>query len=262
MTSTSHDELQELRRRIDETDDELLAAVARRLDLCRQVAEVKRATGTPMMNEQRLAAVRRRATEFAERSGVDAGFLGDLFDAITAEACYLEQEILGPEEGGRSRLANSAKRIDHVAIAVRDLAAAIATFRDRYGFEVVERRQVSGEVSGMDSATLRAGGVTFVLCQGDSPRSNVSQYIEHYGPGVQHIAIEVRGQLELLRDFGAREADLLTGVINAPGLDQSFTRREHNTGIQLEFVTRTDNAGFDDSNVRELFAAMERENVF
>jgi 4-hydroxyphenylpyruvate dioxygenase-like putative hemolysin len=90
----------------------------------------------------------------------------------------------------------------------------------------------------------------------------VSRYIEHYGPGVQHIAIEVDGQEALLEDLRQRKNDMLTGIIHASGLDQSFTKRETNTGIQVEFVTRTGNTGFHDDNVRELFAAMERENVY
>ncbi|WP_445271854.1 hypothetical protein, partial [Streptomyces sp. DSM 41978] len=132
----------------------------------------------------------------------------------------------------------------------------------RYGFELVERRVVDGAASGMDSATLQAGGVTFVLCQGDSPESNVSRYIEHYGPGVQHVALEVSEQAQVQDDLRERDADLLTGIIHGPGLDQSFTRRDTNSGIQLEFVTRTGNEGFDDTNVRELFTAMERDGAF
>ena len=114
----------------------------------------------------------------------------------------------------------------------------------------------------MLTATIRAGGVTFVLCQGDSPRSNVSQYIAAYGPGVQHIALEVVEHDGLVADLLKREADLLTQILHAPGLDQTFTKRDGNTGVQLEFVSRNNHTGFDDNNIRELFIAMERENVY
>ena len=152
--------------------------------------------------------------------------------------------------------------IDHVAIAVRDLDAAIAHYRDVLGFELRERRQIAGRISGMDSAVMEAGGVKFVLVQGDSPESNVSRYIEAYGPGVQHVAIEVPDPQEAIEDLRARGADLLTGIINGPGLDQIFTKREPNSGIQLEIIARAENEGFDPRNVQELFEAMERENVF
>jgi chorismate mutase-like protein len=261
MTVTNTSELAALREDIDSIDDALLDLLRRRVRTCERIADYKRDNGVPMMQQDRLDALRGKLRDYAAAHELDEEFLADVFDVVTQEACRLEDAVIEGRTASNG-LAGRARRIDHVAIAVRDLEQAITMFRDRYGFAVLERRQVQGEVSGMDSATLRAGGVTFVLCQGDSPRSNVSQYIEHYGPGVQHIAIAVRGQRELLDDLADRGADLLTGVINAPGLDQSFTKREANTGVQLEFVTRTDNDGFSDNNVRELFAAMERENVY
>lgn len=260
-TTTENRSIAELRERLDRTDDALLDLLAERLRTCREIAEVKRAGNLPMMAQDRLDALAEKVRGFGGRNGVDPDFLAELFGLVTAETCRIEDEII-TGSGSGSGLAGRAVRIDHVAIAVRDLDAAIDMFATRFGFTMLERRQVAGEFSGMDSATMRAGGVTFVLVQGDSPASNVSRYIEHYGPGVQHIALAVRGHADLLADLGERGANLLTGIIHAPGLDQSFTTREPNTGIQLEFVTRTDNAGFDDDNVRELFAAMERENVF
>jgi methylmalonyl-CoA epimerase len=191
---------------------------------------------------------------------------------VVGEGCRFEDEIIGTSDGtaaparngqaARSVFARSAIGIDHVAIAVRDLDAAIAYYGDVLGFELRERRQISGRISGMDSAVMEAGGVKFVLVEGDSPESNVSRYIEAYGPGVQHVAIEVPDPQEALDDLRARGADLLTGIIHGPGLDQIFTKREPSSGIQLEIIARAENDGFDPSNVQELFEAMERENVF
>jgi methylmalonyl-CoA epimerase len=162
----------------------------------------------------------------------------------------------------RAALRDRAIAIDHAAIAVRDLESAITLFRDSFGFEVVEERQVEGSFSGMDSVVLRAGRVKLVLVQGTSPASNVSRYIEHYGPGVQHLAIEVDDAQSVLEDLRRRGCDLLTGVIHSPGLDQIFTRRDLSSGMQIEFIARSKNDGFSEDNVRELFQAMERENAF
>lgn len=257
--TTEHD-LNELRARIDDVDKRILDLVRERLDLCVRVAEHKREQDLPMMSPHRLDAVYERAARYADEHGLNKEFLRDVMELLTHETCRVEDDVIGGAE--RSPLGGNAVRIDHVAIAVRDLETAIAHFRDGFGFEMLERRQVSGAVSGMNSATLRAGGVTFVLCQGDTPESNVSRYVEHYGPGVQHVALAVRRQGDVLDDLRDRGADLLTGIINAPGLDQSFTTRDANSGIQVEFVTRSDNNGFEDSNVQELFEAMERENVY
>ncbi len=256
----SSDRLASLRADIDSADAQLLELLNRRMRICREIAEHKAANDVPMMAQDRLDGVFAKARAYAEANGLDVDFVTDVYDAITVESCRIEGEIIGdtPTEG----LASHALRIDHVAIAVRDLEEAIKLFCGVYGFSVIERRLVRGEVSGMDTATLRVGNVTFVLCQGDSPKSNVSRYVEHYGPGVQHIAISVRGQGDLVEELRERGAEMLTGVINSPGLDQSFTRREPNAGTQLEFVTRTTNKGFSDDNIRELFTAMEREDVY
>jgi chorismate mutase-like protein len=260
------DALAAFRERIDRVDERLLSALAERTTICREVAEHKRAQGIPMMQPDRVAAVEARWAELAAERGLDEDFARSLSRAVVAESCRVEDEIIGggdaPAPVGESAFARAAVAIDHVAIAVRDLDAAIAYYGDMLGFELEERRQISGRISGMDSAVMKAGGVKFVLVQGDSPESNVSRYIEAYGPGVQHVAIEVPDPQEAFDDLRARGADLLTGIIHGPGLDQIFTKREPNSGIQLEIIARAENDGFDPSNVQELFEAMERENVF
>jgi methylmalonyl-CoA epimerase len=167
----------------------------------------------------------------------------------------------GANGAGRG-LAERALAIDHVAIAVHSLPQAVDHFRDSFGFELVEEREVAGEFSGMVTAVLMAGEVKIVLVQGTSPASNVSRYIEHYGPGVQHVAIRVDDAEAALTDLRERGCDLLTGIIHADGLDQIFTRRDANSGMQVELISRSKNEGFSDNNVRELFEAMEREQVF
>ncbi len=267
-TSTQTDALTSFRERIDRVDEQLVSALAERVAICREVAEHKREQGIPMMQPERVAAVEERWASLAAERGLDAGFARATARATIAEGCRVEDAIIGsdgdaePAPAGRSAFARSAIAIDHVAIAVRDLDAAIAYYGDVLGMELEERRQVSGRISGMDSAVMRAGGVKFVLVQGDSPESNVSRYIEAYGPGVQHVAIEIPDAQAAIEDLRARGADLLTGIINGPGLDQIFTKREPSSGMQLEIIARSENEGFDPRNVQELFEAMERENVY
>ncbi len=264
-TSTQTAALASFRERIDRVDEQLVSALAQRIAICREVADHKREQGIPMMQPERVAAVEERWAELAAARGLDPDFARVLAHAVIAEGCRVEDAIIDGEEpaaDGRSVFARAAVGIDHVAIAVRDLDAAIAWYGDVLGMQLQERRQISGRVSGMDSAVMTAGGVKFVLVQGDSPESNVSRYIDAYGPGVQHVAIEIPDAQDAIADLRARGADLLTGVINGPGLDQIFTKREPSSGMQLEIIARSENEGFDPRNVQELFEAMERENVY
>ena len=272
-TSTQTPALASFRERIERIDERLLSALAERVAVCREVAEHKRDEGIPMMQPDRVALVEERWAELARARGVDEGFARRLCRTVIEEGCRVEDAIIdgadpdaddraAPVPAGKSDFARSAIAIDHVAIAVKDLDAAIAYYGDVLGMELRERRKIDGRVSGMDSAVMEAGGVKFVLVQGDSPESNVSRYIEAYGPGVQHVAIEIPDPQAAIDDLRSRGADLLTGIINGPGLDQIFTKREPNSGMQLEIIARADNEGFDPRNVQELFEAMERENVY
>lgn len=256
--------LLDFREQIDEIDREIVDRLNRRFTIAREVAEYKRTSGTPMMQPDRMREVVDRVVALAGDGVVSKDIVRRLYELLTEETCRVEAGIISGDgdSGGQDGMSERALAIDHVAIAVRSLPDAIEHFRESYGFEVVEEREVGGEFSGMNTAVLMAGGVKFVLVQGTSPTSNVSQYIEHYGPGVQHVAIRVDGAENVLEDLRARDCDLLTGIIHADGLEQIFTRRDPNTGMQVEFIARSKNEGFSDSNVQELFEAMEREHVF
>jgi chorismate mutase/catechol 2,3-dioxygenase-like lactoylglutathione lyase family enzyme len=254
------------RKRIDEIDEQIVDLLARRFAVAHEVAEHKRDGGAPMMQPERMREVVDRVVLLAGERGLSLDLARKLYDSITEETCELEAEIISGGANGAGRpergLPERALAIDHVAIAVRSLSDAVEHFSGSFGFEVVEEREVAGEFSGMNTAVLTAGGVKLVLVQGTSPASNVSQYIERYGPGVQHLAIRVDRAGTVLDDLQERGCDLLTGVIHADGLDQVFTRRDANSGMQVEIISRSENEGFSDSNVRELFEAMEREHVF
>jgi methylmalonyl-CoA epimerase len=261
--------LLDYRQRIDTLDEQILDLLGKRFAVVREVVEQTGADGVPMQRE-RLKEIRDRVLTRAENGELSPDFVVNLYDLITCETGELEDERAAANGAAPLSVAGSegddlgdrVLAIDHAAIAVRDLESAVTYLRDLFGFEVMEERRIEGSFSGMDSVVLQAGRVKLVLVQGTSPESNVSRYIEHYGPGVQHLAIEVDDAESLLEDLRRRGCDLLTGVIRSPGLDQIFTRRDPNSGMQIEFIARSRNDGFSDDNVRELFQAMERENAF
>jgi methylmalonyl-CoA/ethylmalonyl-CoA epimerase len=159
-------------------------------------------------------------------------------------------------------LGRYAVRIDHVAIAVPDLEVSLAFYR-RLGFQLAERRTTSGEKTGMHSAVLTAGAITIVLIQGTGNESQVNRYIENYGPGVQHIAIEVRDVETLRRELGQVGVEFSTKLIQGSGIRQSFTTRDRGSGMMYEFIEREANDGhFTDESVQELFEQLETNDVY
>ncbi|CUX64944.1 Glyoxalase family protein [Agrobacterium tumefaciens str. Kerr 14] len=152
--------------------------------------------------------------------------------------------------------------IDHIAIAVKDLDAAILMFRDILGFELGERRHIKGQRSGMVSAEMEANGIRFVLCQGTEPTSQVSQLIEHHGIGVAHIALSVDDVEATVSSLKSQGLEFDTKVIKGPGLTQAFSSRCEHTGLSFEFIQRSGESGFLEANVQQLFDELEQANRY
>lgn len=160
-----------------------------------------------------------------------------------------------------SVLAGHAASIDHVAIAVRDLETAVE-FYSTLGFAVQSRLETRGARTGMMSAVMTAGPVTFVLLEGTSPESQVSRYVENYGPGVQHVAIAVEDIEHVCAALEEAGLDFQTDLIEAPDLRQRFTTRCPNSGMMLEIIERMDNPNFSEDSVEKLFRQLEQADSY
>jgi methylmalonyl-CoA epimerase len=161
-----------------------------------------------------------------------------------------------------SILGRSLRTVDHLAIAVDDLEAAVAFYRDRLGFAEAERRVTEGRKTGMVSAVMKAGDLQVVLLKGTSAESQVSRYVAEYGPGVQHVAFAVEGIEHVVADLKHRGLPFDTGVIEAPGLKQAFSKRDPVSGMMFELIERTGEEGFVDNNVQKLFESLEENGSF
>lgn len=158
-------------------------------------------------------------------------------------------------------LARYATSVDHVAIAVQDLEESVKFYTDVLGFELKERRRTEGRQTAMISAVLKAGPVTVVLLQGTSPESQVSRFVEHYGPGVQHLAIGVENLPEMAEELKAAGMEFDTTVIQSPGLRQIFSQRDRGSGMMFEFIERL-GGDFSDQSVQQLFEQLEKKNAY
>lgn len=79
--------------------------------------------------------------------------------------------------------------IDHVALAVRDLGAAVDWYRRVFGAEVVHREVV--EQDGVEEALIKVAESYIQLLtpvRGDSP---VARFLERRGEGLHHVAYRV-----------------------------------------------------------------------
>ncbi len=80
-------------------------------------------------------------------------------------------------------------RIDHVAVAVNDLEAAIDYHGRAFGAEVVHREVVDGD--GVEEALLAVGGSFIQLTTPTRPDSPVARFLERRGEGLHHVGYRV-----------------------------------------------------------------------
>lgn len=154
-------------------------------------------------------------------------------------------------------------RIDHIAIAVHDIEEALFLYQGILGFTLLNRRVVEGEFSGMMAAELDAKGFNIVLIQGTSDNSQVTKYVEEYGAGVQHIAIEVEDMEYLVRTLQSKGLEFATNIIQGKQLLQVFTKRNKNCGMMLEFIKKqTVDSEFEKNNIQELFEQLEASGAY
>ena len=86
--------LDDYRMQLDRIDNHLVELIARRLDVCRDVAQLKKVEGIQMMQPDRVELVKRRAASKARACGLDDTFVTNLYSLIIDEACRLEDVII------------------------------------------------------------------------------------------------------------------------------------------------------------------------
>ena len=98
--------------------------------------------------------------------------------------------------------------IDHVAIAVHDLEAAIAYYEEAFGAEVHHREIV--ESDGVEEALVKVADSYIQLTTATRPDSPIAKYLEKRGEGLHHIGYRVddcQAALEAMVAAGATPID-------------------------------------------------------
>jgi methylmalonyl-CoA epimerase len=126
--------------------------------------------------------------------------------------------------------------IDHVAIAVRDLEAAIAYYEQAFGATVDHREIV--ESDGVEEALLKVAESYIQLLTPTSDESPVAKAIEKRGEGLHHIAYRVDDCGQALDAMVAAGA---TAIDQAPrpgsrGTTVAFIHPKGSFGTLIELV--------------------------
>ena len=95
-------------------------------------------------------------------------------------------------------------RIDHIAIAVRDVDAGIAKWQALLGAELVEKTDLTMQGRRVEAAYLKVGDGIVVLDGAADPEGFVARFIERRGEGLHHIAVVVDDLDAYVADLEAR----------------------------------------------------------
>ncbi len=109
---------------------------------------------------------------------------------------------------GSAQVDSLLTEIDHVAIAVNDLGAAIDYYRETFGALVDHREVVDSD--GVEEALLKVADSYIQLLTPTRDDSPVAKYLANKGEGLHHVGYRVAdcaAALQAVKDQGGRVID-------------------------------------------------------
>ncbi|MFK7932638.1 MAG: methylmalonyl-CoA epimerase [Saprospiraceae bacterium] len=97
------------------------------------------------------------------------------------------------------------KNVEHIGIAVKDLAAANDLYQTLLGVAHYKIEEVASEH--VNTSFFKVGSTKIELLQATADTSAIAKFIEKRGEGIHHIAFEVEdieAEMERLREQGFR----------------------------------------------------------
>jgi methylmalonyl-CoA/ethylmalonyl-CoA epimerase len=129
------------------------------------------------------------------------------------------------------------KRIDHIAVVVENLDAALATYRDGLGMKVSRIETIPEQ--DVRIGFLPSGDSEIELLEPINPDSGVARYLAKRGEGLHHICLEVDDIRQTLADLKDRGIQLIneTPQRGAYGM-VAFIHPKGASGVLIELLER------------------------
>jgi methylmalonyl-CoA/ethylmalonyl-CoA epimerase len=126
--------------------------------------------------------------------------------------------------------------IDHVGVAVENIDAALAVYRDHLGMPLVHRETVTDQ--GVDAALLDVGDGHIELLEPLGPDTAVGKFLARRGPGLHHVAYRVASVQDTLAACTAAGIRLIDAQprIGIRGSQVAFLHPAGTGGVLTEIV--------------------------
>lgn len=124
--------------------------------------------------------------------------------------------------------------LDHVGIALGDLAHALDFYREALGLELETSEEVASQR--VRAHFLPAGGPKLELLEPTSVDSVLAKFLEKRGPGIHHVCFRVDDLRSALAELKARGVRLIDEVPRpgAEGAMVAFIHPSSTDGVLIE----------------------------
>ncbi len=131
----------------------------------------------------------------------------------------------------------SAKHLNHIGIAVRDIESTLALYEGVFGIGPAPIQAI--EDQGVKAALVAVGGSQLEFIQPTDPLGSVARFIEGRGEALHHICFEVDDLEETLGRLHASNVDLIdsTPRQGVSGMI-AFIHPRATGGVLIELVDR------------------------
>jgi methylmalonyl-CoA/ethylmalonyl-CoA epimerase len=132
------------------------------------------------------------------------------------------------------------KKIEHLGIAVKDIAESNVVFSQLLGREPYKSEEVERE--GVITSFFQVGESKIELLQATHPDSPIAKYLEKYKEGIHHIALDVDDILEEMKRLQGLGFVLLSDLPK-PGADGKkivFLHPKSTNGVLVELCQDRD----------------------
>jgi methylmalonyl-CoA/ethylmalonyl-CoA epimerase len=128
----------------------------------------------------------------------------------------------------------TVKRIDHIAVVIQDVEAALAFWRDCLGIDYSHIEDIPAESSQV--VFLPVGDSEIELVKPTTEDSGLARYLEKRGPGMHHICLEVDDIEAMLAKLKEKGVQLITESpsIGMGGRKYAFIHPKSSHGVLVE----------------------------
>jgi len=126
------------------------------------------------------------------------------------------------------------QKIEHIGIAVKNLAVAVPLFEKLLNSQCYKTEQVESEQ--VNTAFFRSGETKIELLESIDPEGIIARFIEKKGEGLHHIAFEVP-DIEAEMSRLKKEGFVLLNEVPKTGADNKlicFLHPKHTNGVLIE----------------------------